>query len=784
MSIQISDPLSLLPYQSGLLAPPLREEAAKGQNPVATPQRAVVLGEPVPIIFCRRVSNDGGVFVSPGATEGRYINDASTNQLTVNLQLVLSEGNLPQLQLRDLYQRNCRVGTWTQTYNRRAGTWLPGNFIVPVASKQFWNCPLYCGTSGRYNNLTTLSYTNNHTDGDDSWDKQVHAFVRNGIQVTRILDSTLGSSNNLIDLALYLIRQSSRLPESMIDLTAMTAAANFTNVNGFLYNGEFKESTNLEDWLQQISASFLLRLVDDKGKKGFKPRLPINNNYTIKTTAVSWVFGFTEDHILPGGFEIEHIPLSERKPICALVLWRQQPDSELGIVRSLEVRYNGEAPDGPYEQYDLSQFCTSENHAAKVGAFYVARRIFITHTLRIQVRPDAFNGTLVLGDIVRVRLRRETNEGVVSFHDYLYEVERIGRKISGIVELDLIHFPVDSQLRSVVALAVANATGSGYVLPTGRNDFTCNVNTSTDSIPDTGGNLNGLPDPGDFTHDIDPDTIGAGGSSGGIGGGIDGGGIGGGIGGGAINNPVDPLDEPLDPGITGDPIDGSTVSTQPVCAEAQVNWYKIPKNASTWDDQTQEVLDYSAKQLVYTETVTGGAPGSLILTTPDIDHIIYAEWRCADPSQPDGYGTPVPAGNTIPVEPDITQYQFARFVASSPTAFTTQWVAVGGPGDEPFLYLAGLRPISSGAFGNVSGSSNTPAGPGDTKAWRSTVSARAIGSTNGYGVGGVGGVPSAGLPIGTISLSSDSEVIQTGDWEFTNNTSTGPEITWSGRPDS
>jgi hypothetical protein len=698
MSIQISDPLSLLPYQSGLVAPPLTEGAAQGQSDLDAQQRAIVLGEPVPIVFCRRVDSIGGVFVSPGATEGRFENDDTTNELTVNFQLVLSEGDMPQLELRDVFQRACRVGTWAQTYDRRAGTWTPGNFITSVVGTEFWNCPYYCGTSGTYDNLTTLSYTNTHPDGDDTWNKQVHCFVRNGVEVERIIDETTGSSNNVVDLALYLIRQSSRFPESLIDEVAMLAAAEFTNENQLYYNGEFKESGNLEDWLQQISFNFLLRISDNNGKKGFRPRLPVNEDHTIKTTKIDWVFGFTEEHLLPDGFEIEYIPLSERKPICAQVLWRQQPDNDIGIIRSTEVRFAGEAIDGPFEQYDLSQFCASENHAVKIGAYIVARRKYIAHTLRLRVKPDAFNSTLTLGDIVRVQLRRETSTDSVGSHNFLYEVERINKNVSGVVELDLIHFPVDAEGRSLVARQVAAAVGAGFLLPTGREDFSCDIDGRDDDdtpLADEGGILPDLPDSEDFEYElpdlrpdpeapIDPnfpnDFSGEAPP------------------GGELDNPADPLTplSPSDPAFNlGDAKEGDTISVTPGCPGASLYWYRIPKNDSTWDPIEGRILDYTQKVLVFTETNVSG-PGSLTMTADDIDYIIYAEYRCPDPSQPDGLGAPVPAGNTNPVEPDVSLYQYIRLTGtytnpSQSRPFTSEWVSYGGATDGTGTAVSGMR---------------------------------------------------------------------------------------------
>jgi len=810
MSIVVRDPLELLPYLTGAITTPKEELAARGTQQLDVRQRSIAIGEPIPIVFCRRTNDNGGVWVSPGASEGRFEND-NNNDLTAYYQLVLSEGDLPQLPLNDLYQGPCKVGNYVQTYNRRAGAWLPGAFIDPLdslvdtvqfsfdapgtANPTWYNAtpvtygfgftrwefiyngnkhyypgslspgpggpvlqtrkvtaetfqlaevPVHCGTSGTYANLTTLSFDWIYGNGDQRWDRQIHAFVREGMQVTRILDSTFGPSNNIVDLALYLINQSSRLPSSLVDMTAMTLAANFTDANSFLYNGEFNQSSNLEDWLQSIAPKFLMRLSDKQGKKGFRPLVPINNDYTIKTTAVSWVFTFTEDHLLPGGFQIEYIPLSERKPICALMLWRQQPDTDVGVVRTSEVRFNGEAINGPFEQHDLSEFCTTENHAIKVGAYYVARRKYVSHSLRIRVKPDTYGGTLAIGDLVRVRLLRETEPDVATYHDYIYEVERISKSISGVVELDLMHFPVDNQNRSLVALAVAEATGAGYTLPTGRADFSCNLNTSSAPISDVGGNLPGLPGAGSFDSDITANGEGT---------------------------PTGDISNPGYPAVTGElsnnKVEGENITVSGVCPGAYIEWYRCPKGTDPVNaDLVCEKIDEGSELFTYT------------ITQADIDYEIVGIGRCPDPSTPDGLGDAFVIGKSDPIEPDLTAYAYARFVASAPTQFTTTWVPYGGPDQPESLYLIGLRPISSGAFGDVSGSSYVPS------SWRSTVSAKAIGATAGYGIGGVANVPTSGLPFGTIPLSSNSEVTQTGKWEFTNDTNAGPQDTWDGRPDS
>jgi len=157
--------------------------------------------------------------------------------------------------------------------------------------------------------------------------------------------------------------------------------------------------------------------------------------------------------------------------------------------------YAGQAVDGPFEQHDLSVFATGENHAVKVGANIVARRRYITHTLRIKVRPAAFNASLAQGDIVQVVMQRVASSAAAGEHRYLYEVDRIGKARDGAVSLDLIHFPVDELGRSLVALDVVAATGGGILLDTGKSGTSCDVNSDSDTTVPADDSL----DPGDWT---------------------------------------------------------------------------------------------------------------------------------------------------------------------------------------------------------------------------------------------------------------------------------------------
>jgi hypothetical protein len=546
-----------LPSATAEARTPLVEREAQGNNSLDVSQRGAVIGEVIPIVFARRVSGVGGVLISPAATEARFQNSV-TNEVTGFYHLVLGEGPMNSLQVRDVFQRSCRVGSFSQTYNKRAGTFIPGNFIVARAGYTTPECPSYCGTGGTYTGLSTLAFQATYPNGITQWNRQVHCFVRGGLYVTRLLDSTLGPSNNVADLLRYLLRSSSRVPDAQIDAAgSFLTAATFTNVNGFWFNGSINASTNLRDWIGRNLQYFLLRLARVGGKEALTPLLPTNANGTIKTTAVSWEFTFTEQHIIPDTFEIDYTSLADRKPFAAMMLWRQQDDLGIPLIRTAEVRYPGTAIDGPFEQHDLSAFCASENHAVKVGTYIISRRNHITHRLRIGVKPDAFNSTLAAGDLVRVRLERTPSTGAASVHDYLYEVDRIGKSISGEVRLELTHFPVDADLASVVAKEVDAAVGAGFVLPTGLSGITCDVNSSSDTTVPADTSLDpgdwDLPDDGDFDTDVtEVPSVDFPGVSGGGGGG---GGGGGPEGDPTRDNPQDPLNPQNDPPVAPDPFD-------------------------------------------------------------------------------------------------------------------------------------------------------------------------------------------------------------------------------------
>jgi hypothetical protein len=478
--IAATDPLALLAIQAGQINAPTQDGAAAGGSDLDRPQRFIEIGEPVPIVFARFRNSKGGILISPGATEARFENDASNN-VTAYYHLPLSEGQIDSIPVKDVFQQACRVGDHTQTYDRRAGTWTPGNYITQQVGYDLPAAPYFCGSVGLYPNISTLSFNVTIPDGFDQYNRQVHLFIRGGMYVTRIYDSVTGPSDDFADLVKWLLINTSRVPSAMIDNTALLAAATFLEYNGFTCNCELSESTNYTDLVAEWAPYFLLGESNNGGKKALRPLLPVTAAGQIKTTAITPEYVFTDDTVIAGTVEIDYLSLADRLPFVAQVVWRQQLESDIGIIRTAEVRYAGTAESGPYETHDLSAFCTSEDHAVKVGAYILAKRVYPTHVIRFSVRPQSHNISVTVGDIVAVSLTREATNYVASMHSYLYQVERITKTLAGDVTYEATHFPVDSQSRSLIALDVTAATGTGIIIPSGRTGVSCDVNSSTDN---------------------------------------------------------------------------------------------------------------------------------------------------------------------------------------------------------------------------------------------------------------------------------------------------------------
>jgi hypothetical protein len=467
--------------QSGKLPPPANAAAAAGNSPLQVAQAAMVVGEPIPVVWGRRRGTAGGVLVFPRATEARLENNSTT--VTSRYHMVISDGQLPDIQRRDVRCGECRIGTFSQNYNQRAGSWAPGNFATAQTAYTVPTFPTFTGGGGNYQGLSTVEAGASFTGGSNDWRTGWNIFLRGGtiVERGRLLDSIVGSSDNVADLALWALQRSRRVPDGMIDLPSLLTAARFTEANGLWCNGEFVASANLGDWLIRLLPDFLLRETKVGGKFGLRPLLPTNEDGTINTGPIAPDWILTESAIVPDSYSADWSTAASRQPVAMAMLWRQQhDDADVPIVRSLPV--GDQNASGPVEQHDLSQFATTEIHPARVGAYRYARRILSTHTATVKLKPGNQTGQIIEGDIVQIVLQVITNREPAGLLNVVYVVESVGHSMAGEETLNLSHFPVNSSGQGLIALAVAGVTPPGQILPSNRTGSSCDISgASTDT---------------------------------------------------------------------------------------------------------------------------------------------------------------------------------------------------------------------------------------------------------------------------------------------------------------
>jgi hypothetical protein len=511
-------PSKALPYQSAIGK---RKQALGGSALVTRPngvdagpqwngkQQAMLLLESIPIVWTRRIdgvggkNGTGGVVVAPKATACR-ISVSGINGVAIAYHLVVSEGKIGGIQVRDVFHGPCRVGSYSQSFGKRAGDWLPGNTIHAAFGNRVKLAPTFCGTVGTFEGISTLSfqatylngYTTEIVDGisfivpledQELWQRKVNIFVRNGAQSTRLTDNVYGSSNNLAELYYWLLTHTGRIPEIQIDRDSLTTTAKFMAANGLFWDGILTEPSSTSDWLSRVGLYFLVRSSTIGGRYGMRPLLPVTPSGAIDTEPQKPAWVFDGEAIVDGSYSYQLADPKARQPYRAEVAWRQQGDDGLsGITRTATVKYEDTPDSAPIEPHDMTQFATSKGHAVKAMRFTQAKRRYVTHTAQVIIKAGYWNARIGEGDLIAIQLDREDVDGVDDPLVEWYLIVSMKQGREGQLSLELEHFPVDPQSRSLVALDVASVLAEEDLFITGSSVPSCDADPSraTDtSIP-------------------------------------------------------------------------------------------------------------------------------------------------------------------------------------------------------------------------------------------------------------------------------------------------------------
>lgn len=230
---------------------------------------------------------------------------------------------------------------------------------------------------GNYSNVSTamLAIRSNRNIGSVD---QLRVWIKSGVN----------NSNSFPRLVQYLLSNIAGISPSMIDSASFDEADSFCNAQGLYYDGAITSRTNLRSFITSTAPFFLLNFVIRNGKLALLPALPEGNSAGM----------FTAGNIIEGSFQLDYLDITERRPIRAEMIWRENYLNE--FPRNRSVVLGDKTP--TLETFDMSAFCTSEQHAIKAGRYIRAIRQYVTHSITFKTTLD--NANIGPGSVITVAL--------------------------------------------------------------------------------------------------------------------------------------------------------------------------------------------------------------------------------------------------------------------------------------------------------------------------------------------------------------------------------------------
>ena len=246
---------------------------------------------------------------------------------------------------------------------------------------------------------------------------QLTAYVKQGLMVERLIDdngnpvaesSVYASTNNLPEIAYALLTDprigaGKTIGKLSVDREKMQAAARYCHANGFNWDGMVGEKLNLREWIYQQAGYCLLDFTILGGQFALAPSVPFDASYRIAPEQKPEVKAlFTDGNMRD--LKVSWLSPEERQLFKAVVRYRDEVDNGFSRTRTITtwLSYDQGGSDAdPEEEFDLSSFCTSREHALTFAMAALKLRKEVDHGMTFETTPGS---GLVLspGDYVRV----------------------------------------------------------------------------------------------------------------------------------------------------------------------------------------------------------------------------------------------------------------------------------------------------------------------------------------------------------------------------------------------
>jgi hypothetical protein len=253
---------------------------------------------------------------------------------------------------------------------------------------------------------------------------QLRVWLANGISVRKFqpdAPAEIGPSNKFTDLVYYLLTDKTAgagnvISPALIDTTSLPQTSQFLKQYKLFFDGAIDQPTNIRQFISDLAPFFLCSFVIKNGQFSVIPAVPTTDSSAISTAPVRIKQLFTSGNIIENSFNVEYLSSEERKNFAAVMRYRKERRNQLPEEQTLVVRWADLPESTNIETFDMTQYCTSRQHAFMAAKYFLSLRRRVTHTVTFKTTPYGMN--LAPGDYIRVitqaNIYNAANNGVVN----------------------------------------------------------------------------------------------------------------------------------------------------------------------------------------------------------------------------------------------------------------------------------------------------------------------------------------------------------------------------------
>lgn len=250
---------------------------------------------------------------------------------------------------------------------------------------------------------------------------QLRCYIKNGVEVERLSEGGIGSTNLLSDIAWYLLTNQDTgvggiVSSALVDQDALAVTGRFLKANQLFFDDAISEPINIRSWLASIAPSVLCFTSQKNGRFSIDPALPYDGNHLIDSNGAVHISAmFTDGNMIEDSFELNWLELEQRKLFQAAVTYRGSEPNRFPEQRTVVVRYSDTiSSELPLEQFTFNHI-TGTNHAVMVARYFLALRKHVTHNISFRTLPWGLD--LAPGAFIRVSTQgspyNPINNGIV-----------------------------------------------------------------------------------------------------------------------------------------------------------------------------------------------------------------------------------------------------------------------------------------------------------------------------------------------------------------------------------